>query len=87
MNVRGNIIFKYIIVYGFLVIAGIAVVVQMVHIQIDKKDWATAELAKRAFRKVEVLARRGDILAHDGQIMVTSMQKYRLYYDFNADGL
>jgi cell division protein FtsI (penicillin-binding protein 3) len=88
MKLKDNIVFRYIILYVFVVAAGITVVVRMVGIQIADGEWAAKEKARLSLRKQEVPARRGDILTHDEKyILVTSMQKYVLHYDFRADGL
>jgi len=65
---------------------GIAIIVKALYISVIEGDrWR--EVGKTTRKPQEVIAQRGNIYSHDGQLMATTEYVYRLYIDFWADGL
>ncbi|MDR3329367.1 MAG: penicillin-binding protein 2, partial [Prevotellaceae bacterium] len=89
MSVKLNITRRFTFIYFVLVLFGVAVVVALVGIVIDgKQNEDTARRAREmAYKTVDIAANRGNILAHDGRLLATTIIKYRLYTDLNAVGL
>jgi cell division protein FtsI (penicillin-binding protein 3) len=83
-NFRRNIIFKYALIYIVFFLATFGAILRMLRMQIEDGEQARRELQKRALIYKPVAAQRGNILAHDGNMLVSSMQKYELHYDFTA---
>ena len=84
MSIKLSIIRRFILVYLLLLTVAVAVVVQMVRLVLF------ADVGKAGGVIVDtrtIPANRGNILAHDGRLLATSIYKYRLFTDLNASGL
>ncbi|MDR3236481.1 MAG: transpeptidase family protein [Prevotellaceae bacterium] len=67
------------VIYFLIVVAGVLIMVKAVRLQFDKT--LIERGAEISFREESVNAKRGDIFAHDGRLMVTSLPQYQLYLD------
>ena len=79
MQLPKNILSRVGIIYVVMLLLGLAIVFKIVLLQFDAKLREKAE--KISFRNEEISAKRGDILAHDGRLLVTSLPQYQLYMD------
>ncbi|GHT14872.1 penicillin-binding protein [Bacteroidia bacterium] len=79
-----DILIRFVAFQGLTLAVGIAVAVLLFHI-VAKYKVESKELDGISTRPI--LANKGNILAHDGRLLVTSVLKYRLSVDFRADGL
>ncbi|GHU95985.1 penicillin-binding protein [Bacteroidia bacterium] len=74
---------RFLLFQTLILVVGISVSVLLVCIVVKHKD----EVSKVPDTlKNTILANKGNILTHDGRLLVTSMIKYRLHIDFRADG-
>ena len=83
---KKSIMNRYFFAVLFLCLLGMAVVVRAGFIMFAERDY-WEEVASR-FTNDSVVSTpiRGNILASDGRIMVTSLPTYRIYMDFKAGG-
>jgi cell division protein FtsI (penicillin-binding protein 3) len=70
-----------------LALVGICVMLQMVRIVLQEKRSGQGLDEKLSVKVMPIQANRGNILAHDGRLLATSIYKYRLYNDFGARGM
>jgi cell division protein FtsI (penicillin-binding protein 3) len=79
MQLPKNIVLRVSLLYLVMVLLGLLIFIKAALLQFD------TELKKRvkeiSYRTEERVARRGDILAHDGRLLVTSLPEYQLYMD------
>jgi cell division protein FtsI (penicillin-binding protein 3) len=73
--------------YGFFLLFGIAILVQVFRIQIVQgQDWiAMAESQTLAYKNIDAL--RGNIFADDGSLLATSLPTYEIRMDLKAEAL
>ena len=79
MQLPKNIVSRVGIIYVIMVLIGLSIVYRIVVLQFDFKLIDKAK--KISYRSEEVSAKRGDIYAHDGRLLVTSLPQYQLYMD------
>ncbi len=79
MEAPKNILMRVSLVFVAIVLLGLMIFAKIVYLQFDTglKDQAS----KISYREEELPAKRGDILAHDGRILATSLPYYSLYMD------
>jgi cell division protein FtsI (penicillin-binding protein 3) len=72
-----------------MVAVAVAVLVQMVRIVtgMDGKQDVVTEINKKIYMEKPIPVSRGNILAHDGKLLATSIYKYKVFTDLNAKGL
>lgn len=87
MSIKISITRRFTLIYLMMVLVGICVVIKMVFIVVKEKNDGRAIDEKLSFKTNPIQANRGNIVAHDGRLLATSVSKYRLYTDFNARGL
>ena len=88
-DIRKEILNRSLVLYYVFVGIALVIIGRMLWIQYSPEG---AELRKEAegnisFNVQRTLARRGDILSHDGRILATTMPLFHLYMDFRAEGL
>lgn len=73
--------------YGFFLVFGIAILVQVFRIQVVQgQDWiALAESQTLAYKNIDAL--RGNIFADDGSLLATSLPTYEIRMDLKAEAL
>jgi cell division protein FtsI (penicillin-binding protein 3) len=73
--------------YGFFLVFGIAILVQVFRIQVVQgEEWkAQAESQTLMYRNIDAL--RGNIFAEDGSLLATSLPTYEIRMDLNAEAL
>lgn len=78
---------RTLLVYGALVLFGLAIVVQLFRIQVmEGQKWiARADHVATAYRTVQ--PDRGHIYSADGRLLATSIPEYEVRMDTRADGL
>lgn len=87
MDIKRDILKRVYLMYGFFVVFGIAILVQVFRIQVlQRKEWiALAESQTLAYKNIEAL--RGNIFADDGSLLATSFPTYEIRMDLKADAL
>ncbi len=75
--------------YLFFVLLGLAILLRIVWVQFADREVArnAGRLHDRIFTRVEVPARRGSILARNGEPFATSIFRYQVAFDFGSEGL
>lgn len=84
MEIRKDIIFRFGIVYFLAVLTGVIIVVKVLKIQtMDTARWEQIATDLRT-NTTEIFAKRGNLCADDGSILVTSVPQYELRLDLAA---
>ncbi len=87
MAVRDEIVWRSAVVYFILVIVAVALLVQILILQyVQRGKWA-AMSEKYVYKTAEMPANRGDILAHDGRLLASSVPYYSVYMDTRSTGM
>jgi cell division protein FtsI (penicillin-binding protein 3) len=87
MAVRDEIVWRSAVVYFVLTIIAIALLAQIVFLQYVQRGKWSAMGEKYVFKTAEMPASRGDILAHDGRILASSVPYYSIYMDTRSTGM
>ncbi|MFN7012789.1 MAG: penicillin-binding transpeptidase domain-containing protein [Bacteroidia bacterium] len=87
MDVKRDILKRVYLMYGFFLLFGIVILVQVFRIQIVQgQDWiAMAESQTLAYKNIDAL--RGNIFADDGSLLATSLPTYEIRMDLKAEAL
>lgn len=87
MDIKRDILKRVYLIYGFFLVFGIAIMVQVFRIQvIQGKDWiALSESQTLAYKNIEAL--RGNIFAEDGSLLATSLPTFEIRMDLKAEAL
>ncbi|MDD4190594.1 MAG: penicillin-binding transpeptidase domain-containing protein [Mangrovibacterium sp.] len=84
MEIRKDIIFRFGIVYFLAVLTGVIIVAKVLKIQtMDTARWEQIATDLRT-NTTEIFAKRGNLCADDGSILVTSVPQYELRLDLAA---
>ncbi|MDR2449471.1 MAG: hypothetical protein LBD52_05880, partial [Prevotellaceae bacterium] len=79
MQLPRNIPLHLGLIYLMMVLLAVLIVYKVALLQFD--DGLKEKATKISYRNEELSAKRGDILAHDGRLLVTSLPQYQLYMD------
>lgn len=87
MSVRDEIVWRSGIVYFAVAIVAVALLVRIILLQyVEKAKWA-AMSEKYVYQTDEDPANRGDILAHNGRLLASSVPYYSIYMDTRSSGM
>ena len=87
MEVRNEIVWRSGIVYFVIALLAIAILVRILILQyVQHGKWA-AMSEKYVYKTAEMPANRGDILAHDGRLLASSVPYYTIYMDTRSSGM
>jgi len=87
MAVRDEIVLRSGIVYFAIVIIAVAILVRILILQVvEHGKWAGMS-EKFVYKTAEMPANRGDILAHDGRLLASSVPYYTIYMDTRSTGM
>ncbi|MBP1666055.1 MAG: ftsI [Bacteroidetes bacterium] len=87
MAVRDEIVWRSGVVYIALTFFAVAIVIQILILQYVQRGRWTAMSEKYVFKTAEMPANRGDILAHDGRLLASSVPYYSIYMDTRSTGM
>lgn len=79
-NVSDQILRRIYILFGFFVLFGVAIVLRVMAIQVNRSTWVQKKVDEQVFFK-KLVADRGNILSEDGTIMATSLPFYKVAMD------
>ncbi|HON02449.1 MAG TPA: penicillin-binding protein [Paludibacteraceae bacterium] len=82
-----NIVFRFGIVYVFIVVAFLLVIYKIITIQFFERENWLALAAKNVKTNIEVKANRGNIFSSDGRLMASSIPTYYIYMDLRVPAL
>jgi cell division protein FtsI (penicillin-binding protein 3) len=87
MAVRDEIVWRSGIAYFAVALIALAILVRILFLQtVQHGKWA-AMSEKYVYKTTEVPADRGDILAHDGRLLASSVPYYTIYMDTRSSGM
>ena len=84
MSVKKNILFRAGVVYFATFVVAIAIIGKVIHTQIKEGVELKKMIARNNMRDITVEPNRGDILAHDGRLLATSLPTYEIRMDTRA---
>ena len=87
MAVRDEIVWRSAVVYFVLIFVAIALLVQILFLQYVQRGKWSALSEKYVYKTAELQANRGDILAHDGRLLASSVPYYSIYMDTRSTGM
>jgi len=87
MAVRDEIVWRSAVVYFVLVILAVALLVQVLILQYAQRGKWSEMSEKYVYKTGELEANRGDILAHDGRLLASSVPYYSVYMDTRSTGM
>ena len=87
MAVRDEIVWRSAVVYFVLIILAAALLVQVLVLQYVQRGKWSAMSEKYVYKTGELEANRGDILAHDGRLLASSVPYYSVYMDTRSTGM
>ncbi len=87
MQVRDEIVFRSGIVYIIIAFLAVAILVRILILQYVQHGKWSAMSEKYVYRTAEMQANRGDILAHDGRLLASSVPYYTIYMDTRSSGM
>lgn len=87
-QIKHDILGRVKFLYGLFIVAGLAIVGRILYLQYGPESAElAAAAADNAYKMETIEASRGDILAHDGRLLSTSIPFYDIRMDFAAQGL
>ena len=87
MEARDEIVMKSGIIYIVIVLLAVAILVRILILQYVQHGKWEAMSEKYVYRTAEMPANRGDILAHDGRLLASSVPYYTIYMDTRSSGM
>lgn len=87
-KIKSDILLRVRMLYLLFFAAGILILCRLVWVQLFSGEVAVnaARIEGRIFREETVAAHRGSILSRDGEPLATSIFRYRVSFDFSAEG-
>jgi cell division protein FtsI (penicillin-binding protein 3) len=87
MSVRDEIVWRSAVVYVVVALLAVVLLVRILVLQYVQRDKWSAMSEKYVYKTAEVPAIRGDILAHDGRLLASSVPYYTIYMDTRSSGM
>ncbi len=87
MAVRDEIVVRSGVVYFTIVIVAFAILIRILVLQVVQRGKWAGMSDKFVYKTAEVPANRGDILAHDGRLLASSVPYYTIYMDTRSTGM
>ncbi len=87
MAVRDEIVWRTGVVYIAVGAIALAILVRILFLQVVQHGKWTAMAEKYIYKTTEMPANRGDILAHDGRLLASSVPYYTIYMDTRSTGM
>lgn len=87
MAVRDEIVWRSAVVYIVLIVIAVALLVKILFLQYVQRGKWSAMSEKYIYKTAELPANRGDILAHDGRLLASSVPYYSVYMDTRSTGM
>lgn len=79
-KVSDHILRRVYVLFGLFVLFGVAIVLRILAIQVNKSNWVQKKVDEQVFFK-KLVADRGNILSDDGTIMATSLPFFKVAMD------
>ena len=85
--IHKNIMLRYYFIILIMVLVGVAIVFKAGVIMFAERQYWKDVADRYVKENVTVLPNRGNIISSDGQLMASSLPEYKIYMDFQADGI
>lgn len=87
-KIKSDILLRVRLLYLLFFAAGMVILGRLVWVQLFSGEVAAnaARIEGRIFREEKIAARRGSILSRNGEPLATSIFRYRITFDFSAEG-
>jgi cell division protein FtsI (penicillin-binding protein 3) len=82
---KNDILWRVYLIYGFMLVFGLAVIGKIVYIQVKEGPGLTKEAAKQEIRIFDLEAARGNILSDEGDLLATSVPVFEVRMDVGSD--
>lgn len=87
MAIRDEIVWRSGVVYLSIVILALLLLIRILILQfVERGKWSKLS-EKYVYKTAEMPANRGDILAHDGRLLASSVPYYSVYMDTRSTGM
>lgn len=87
MATRDEIVWRSGIVYFAIVLIAVAILIRILILQVVQHGKWSAMSEQYVYKTAEQPADRGDILAHDGRLLASSVPYYTIYMDTRSTGM
>ena len=88
MTIKNEVLIRTYIVFCFLIVAAVIIMVQAVRLSVGSESETWRERGRSDYIKMRsVQADRGNILAHDGSLLATSLPFFDIAFDPNSSGM
>jgi cell division protein FtsI (penicillin-binding protein 3) len=87
MAVRDEIVMRSGIVYFAIALLGVAILIRILILQVVQHGKWAAMSEKYVYKTDELPATRGNILAHDGRLLASSIPLFTIYMDTRSTGM
>ena len=87
MDLKKELTLRAMIAYVGMIFFGLAIMSRIAYLQFVEGDMWAQKARSYSQRDQVVEARRGDILAHDGRLLASSVPFYDLYFDTHAEAI
>ncbi len=87
-KIKSDILLRVRMLYVLFFLLGVVILSRLIWVQAFSRetDVNARRIESRIFREEKVAARRGSILARGGEPLATSIFRYRVAFDFSAEG-
>lgn len=87
-KIKSDILLRVRMLYLLFFLLGFVILSRLIWVQAFSRETAVnaGRIEERIFREETVTARRGNILARGGETLATSIFRYRVAFDFSAEG-
>ncbi|MBE0650187.1 MAG: transpeptidase family protein [Bacteroidales bacterium] len=82
---KNDILWRVYLIYGFMLLFGVAVIGKIVFIQVKEGPELTKEAAKQEIRIFDLEASRGNILSDEGDLLATSVPVFEVRMDVGSE--
>jgi cell division protein FtsI (penicillin-binding protein 3) len=83
MSIKKDILWRFGIVYVFMLLIGIAIVARIVYLQFIEVGELTKKAQQLSVKNMEITPNRGNILSCDGRLLATSVPYYEIRVDMS----
>ncbi len=87
LNIKNEVLIRVYLVAAGMLLAGFAVLGRLYQISVVQSDYWQTKADSLFIKFVDVKADRGNILATDGSLLVTSLPYFDIYFDAKSEGL
>lgn len=87
MPLKKEIVWRVGVVYAFMLILGLVILAKVLYLQIIEGNKWKEKAQSLTLKDITIESNRGDILAHDGRLLASSVPYYEIRMDTRSSGL